>query len=94
MEIIAAAIKYECLISAEKIEKDRSPLIECFAFVAESLFEIGYDKLAYFFGVKGITLCEFYQKYLQMGKFLYLLGKISRRLGRLEHSIIFLKKGL
>lgn len=31
---------------------------------------------------------------MQLGKFLYLIGKIARKIGRLEHSIIMLKKSL
>ena len=52
------------------------------------------DKVAFFFCVKGVGLCEIYREYLKMGKFLLLMGKISRKMSRFEHSILYLKKGL
>ena len=57
MQMLAAAIKHEFLHCSEQLNPSKSVLIDCFLFVAESLLEIGHDKLAFFFCYIAIQFC-------------------------------------
>ena len=46
------------------------------------MVESGLEKIGFFFCSKAISLCEIYQEYLKMGKFLFLMGKIARKMSR------------
>jgi hypothetical protein len=58
------------------------------------LLEIGAEKLAYYFSVKGANLCELEGRYTEMGQLLILMGQVLMKLKRLEDCLVVLKKGL
>ena len=55
--MLSLAIDYECRVSGKELDRESSVMIEAFMLVASSLFEVGADQAAFYFGTIAIQYC-------------------------------------